>query len=107
LDPVVTRVVLDRMRQPATEACDDPFSSLTAQERRVVALVAEGKTNRDIGLELALSEFTVKTYVSRILKKLNLSRRVALSTFAVSRPLLAPLAATWMSRIGVPSYAGC
>ena len=53
---------------------DDPLV-LTAQERRVLALVAEGKTNKEIGVALALSEKTVKNYLSNVFDKLQVSRR--------------------------------
>ena len=73
LDPDVTGKVLERVR--ASRGEDPAIASLTEQERKVLAGLAEGKTNREIGETLFLSEKTVKNYVSRILDKLGLSRR--------------------------------
>jgi DNA-binding NarL/FixJ family response regulator len=72
LDPEATRLVLDRLRRPERE---DPLSHLTAQERRILDLIAEGLTNRQIGVEMFLAEKTVKNYVSSLLGKLGLQRR--------------------------------
>lgn len=73
LDPDVTGKVLQRLRESRAE--DPALASLTDQERKVLAGLAEGKTNREIGESLFLSEKTVKNYVSRILDKLGLARR--------------------------------
>jgi DNA-binding NarL/FixJ family response regulator len=73
LDPDVTGKVLERLRE--TRAEDPALASLTEQERKVMAGLVEGKTNREIGEAMFLSEKTVKNYVSRILDKLGLSRR--------------------------------
>ena len=78
LDPAITEMVLNRMRRlsaPAPEAPEDPLESLSEQERKILPLIADGKTNREIAAALYLSEHTVKTYVSSLLQKLNLSRR--------------------------------
>jgi two-component system, NarL family, response regulator DevR len=75
LDPRVTSAVLDRLRRGTTAADADPLAVLSEQERRIVPLIADGKTNRDIAGALHLSEHTVKAYVSDILRKLHLSRR--------------------------------
>jgi DNA-binding NarL/FixJ family response regulator len=78
LDPRVTAAVLDRLRRaPAGEA--GPLAALSEQERRIVPLIAEGKTNRQIADALYLSEHTVKSYVSGVLKKLRLARRAELA----------------------------
>jgi two-component system response regulator DevR len=74
LDPRVTSVVLDRLRRGSTAEAS-PLAVLSEQERRIVPLIADGKTNRDIAAALHLSEHTVKAYVSDILRKLRLSRR--------------------------------
>ncbi|MDP9252918.1 MAG: response regulator transcription factor [Chloroflexota bacterium] len=79
LDPDVTGKVLERLRE--TRAEDPALASLTDQERKVVVGLAEGKTNRDIGEALFLSEKTVKNYVSRILDKLGLSRRAEAAAY--------------------------
>ena len=74
LDPAVTQRVLDRLRDGgASEPAEQ--RSLTRQERRILELVAEGLTNRQIGEKLFLAEKTVKNYVTSILTKLGLSRR--------------------------------
>ena len=79
LDPDVTGTVLKRLRESRAE--DPALSSLTEQERKVVACLADGRTNREIGEALFLSEKTVKNYVSRILDKLGLSRRAEAAAY--------------------------
>ena len=79
LDPVVTQQVLDRLRVPEEH---DPLSVLTDRERRVLDLVAEGRTNRQIGEELYLAEKTVKNYVSSLLSKLGMERRSEAAAYA-------------------------
>jgi DNA-binding NarL/FixJ family response regulator len=73
LDPQTTSRVLERMRTQATAR--DPLDVLTDQERRIVELIGEGLTNREIGLRMFLAEKTVKNYVSSVLSKLGLVRR--------------------------------
>jgi DNA-binding NarL/FixJ family response regulator len=80
LDPALTQKLLDRMR--AGGPSDERLSRLTVRERRVLDLVAEGKTNREIGAELFLAEKTVKNYVSNILSKLGMRRRTEAAVFA-------------------------
>jgi DNA-binding NarL/FixJ family response regulator len=83
LDPAVTRTVLARVRQ--TEHREhDPLAALTDQERRVLELIAEGLTNRQIGERLFLAEKTVKKYVSSLLAKLGLQRRAQAVAFAAA-----------------------
>jgi DNA-binding NarL/FixJ family response regulator len=79
LDPDVTGKVLERVRQSRNE--DPAIAGLTEQERKVLAGLAEGRTNREIGEQLFLSEKTVKNYVSRILDKLGLSRRAEAAAY--------------------------
>ena len=81
LDPAVTEKVLERVRRIATGTYTDELSSLTAQEQRILMLVAEGKTNKEIASEVFLSDKTVKNYVSSILSKLNLERRAQAAAF--------------------------
>ena len=81
LDPAVTEKVLERVRRIATSAYTDEFAQLTAQERRILLLVAEGKTNKEIAAEVYLSDKTVKNYVSSILSKLNLQRRAQAAAY--------------------------
>ncbi len=73
LDPRATLQVLDRMRTQVSAA--DPLAGLTQQERRILDLIGEGLTNRQIGERMFLAEKTVKNYVSSLLSKLGLDRR--------------------------------
>jgi two-component system, NarL family, response regulator DevR len=81
LDPTVTATVLNRMRRLAAAADDDPLAPLSEQERNILPLIAEGKTNRQIAAALSLSEHTVKSYVSNILQKLHLVSRAEAAAF--------------------------
>ena len=81
LDPAVTEKVLERVRRIASGAYHDELSQLTAQEQKILMLVAEGKTNKEIAAEVFLSDKTVKNYVSSILSKLNLERRAQAAAF--------------------------
>ena len=75
IDPGVTGMILGWMRKVAEGPNDNPFASLSNQERQILPLIADGKSNREIGADLSLSESTVKTYVSHLLQKLHLVRR--------------------------------
>jgi DNA-binding NarL/FixJ family response regulator len=81
LDPAVTEKVLERVRRIATSPYTDEFAQLTAQEQKILLLVAEGKTNKEIAAEVFLSDKTVKNYVSSILSKLNLQRRAQAAAY--------------------------
>ena len=81
LYPAVTGKVLERMRRIAANDQPDELSALTQQERKILALVAEGKTNKEIAAEVYLSDKTVKNYVSSILSKLNLERRAQAAAY--------------------------
>ncbi len=83
LDPTITGKVLERVRKGPDE--DPGLASLTDQERKVLEHVAEGKTNREIGEIMFLSEKTVKNYVSRILDKLGLARRAEAAAYMAKR----------------------
>jgi two-component system, NarL family, response regulator DevR len=80
LDPAVTARVLERLREGPRR--DPRLASLTDQERRVLDLVAEGLTNRQIGTRLGLAEKTVKNYVSSLLAKLGLASRTQAAIYA-------------------------
>jgi DNA-binding NarL/FixJ family response regulator len=80
IDPSLVERVLERIRLGSPE--DQQLSRLTEQERRVLDLIAEGKTNRQIGAELFLAEKTVKNYVSNLLAKLGMQRRTEAAVFA-------------------------
>lgn len=84
LDPVTTTRVLQRLRDQAERPePGNPYAALTEQERRVLELIGEGLTNRQIGERLFLAEKTVKNYVSSILAKLGLQRRTQAAVLAV------------------------
>jgi two-component system response regulator DevR len=83
LDPAVTRQLFTRVKSVPEPKEADRFSLLSAQEKRVVALVAEGKTNKEIGLELGLSDKTVKNYLSNAMEKLQMNRRSQAAAFFV------------------------
>ncbi|MBI5426517.1 MAG: response regulator transcription factor [Opitutae bacterium] len=75
LDPAVTTRVLNLVRHGAPQSEQDKLAQLSAQERRVLALVADGKTNKEIAEQMGLSDKTVKNYLSNIFEKLQISRR--------------------------------
>jgi two-component system, NarL family, response regulator DevR len=81
LDPAVTQRVLERIRTGADREPEE-LRSLTPQERRILELVAQGLTNRQIGAEMFLAEKTVKNYVSHLLAKLGLERRTQAAVLA-------------------------
>jgi len=81
LDPAVTGRVLERVRRIATSDQPDELAQLTSQEQKILLLVAEGKTNKEIAAEVFLSDKTVKNYVSSILAKLNLERRAQAAAY--------------------------
>ena len=87
LDPAVTEQVLARIRRVASGSASDELAELTPQERKILMLVAEGKTNREIAAEVFLSDKTVKNYVSSILSKLNLQRRAQAAAFVAKHRL--------------------
>ena len=80
IDPALTARVLDRVRNGPEE--HEELASLTEQERKILALIAEGLTNRQIGERMFLAEKTVKNYVSSILAKLGLERRTQAAVLA-------------------------
>jgi len=80
LDPAMTSRVLDRLRHGQEE--DERIASLTPQERKILDLLAEGLTNRQIGDRLHLAEKTIKNYVSNVLMKLGMARRTEAAVYA-------------------------
>jgi DNA-binding NarL/FixJ family response regulator len=80
LDPALTERVLERLREGPR--VDPRLASLTPQERRILDLIAEGCTNRQIAETMFLAEKTVKNYVSNLLSKLGMERRTQAATFA-------------------------
>jgi two-component system response regulator DevR len=87
LDPAVTQRVFQEVRKAVREEEASAFSSLSQQEKMVLKLVSEGKTNRDIAQNLFLGEGTVRNYVSSILSKLNVSNRAEAAAYAVEHNL--------------------
>ncbi|HLB23631.1 MAG TPA: response regulator transcription factor [Dehalococcoidia bacterium] len=85
LDSVVTQKVLERVRKANERKENDPLDALTDQEHKILLLIAEGKTNKEIAQEVYLSDKTVKNYVSNILNKLNLRRRSEAAAFIARR----------------------
>jgi DNA-binding NarL/FixJ family response regulator len=79
LDPRAAAAVMERMRAPKAA---DPLAALTDQERRILDLIGEGLTNREIGERMFLAEKTVKNYVSNLLSKLGLQRRTQVAVLA-------------------------
>lgn len=82
LDPAVTLKVLERIRNGEKPSEPDQLAALTAQERRILELIAQGMTNRQIGETLFLAEKTVKNYVSSLLAKLGVERRTQAAILA-------------------------
>jgi DNA-binding NarL/FixJ family response regulator len=80
LDPSVTARVLDRLRRGSEE--DERLRGLSEQEHRILALLVDGKTNRQIAEEMFLAEKTVKNYVSNLLGKMGMSRRTEAAVYA-------------------------
>ncbi len=80
LDPEAARRVMARMRDQARRS--DPLSGLTGQERRILELIGEGLTNRQIGDRMYLAEKTVKNYVSALFAKLGMERRTQAAAYA-------------------------
>jgi two-component system response regulator DevR len=83
IDPALTQKVFAKVREATRRAESDIFADLNEQEMKILALVAEGKTNREIAEKVFLSEKTVRNYVSSILSKLHLSTRAQAAAFAV------------------------
>ena len=81
LDPAVTTSVLDRLRKGKHLMRDERLARLSPQEERILTLIADGKTNREVGEELGLAEKTVKNYVSSILSKLEVARRAEAAAY--------------------------
>jgi len=87
LDPAVTAAVLERLRRAAHAEESGAFSELTEQERRVLAHLAHGASNREIATAMELAEKTVRNYVSNILAKLSLASRAQAAAFAIRNRL--------------------
>ncbi|MDT8897092.1 MAG: response regulator [Thermanaerothrix sp.] len=87
LDPAVTQRVFQEVRRAVREEEASAFANLSQQEKHVLLLVSEGKTNREIAKALYLGEGTVRNYVSSILSKLGVSNRAEAAAYAVEHNL--------------------
>ncbi len=87
LDPAVTQRVFQEVRKAVKEEEASAFSHLSQQEKHVLLLVSEGKTNREIAKALFLGEGTVRNYVSSILSKLGVNNRAEAAAYAVEHNL--------------------
>jgi DNA-binding NarL/FixJ family response regulator len=87
LDPAVTQRVFQEVRRAVKEEEASAFAHLSQQEKHVLLLVSEGKTNREIAKLLFLGEGTVRNYVSSILSKLGVSNRAEAAAYAVEHNL--------------------
>jgi two-component system response regulator DevR len=87
LDPAVTQRVFQEVRRAVKEEEAQAFQNLSQQERHVLLLVSEGRTNREIAKALFLGEGTVRNYVSSILSKLGVSNRAEAAAYAVEHNL--------------------
>jgi len=87
LDPAVTQRVFQEVRRAVKEEEASAFANLSQQEKHVLILVSEGKTNREIAKSLFLGEGTVRNYVSSILSKLSVSNRAEAAAYAVEHNL--------------------
>ncbi|MBK9991103.1 MAG: response regulator transcription factor [Verrucomicrobia bacterium] len=84
LDPAVTARVMKLLKTGSNQP--NLLDTLSPQERRVLALIAEGKTNKEVGLEMTLSEKTVKNYLANIFDKLNVTRRSHAAALYAQKP---------------------
>jgi two-component system response regulator DevR len=87
LDPDTTARVMRLVRAQSTGATSEDLSNLSPQERRVLALVAEGKTNKEVGESLGLSDNTVKNYLGSVFEKLHIKRRSQAAALYVQNTL--------------------
>ncbi len=90
LDPAVTKSVLDQWRAARQSLRDERLSRLSSQEERILHLVAEGRTNKEIARQLHLAEKTVKNYVTSILTKLEVARRAEAAAYLARHSVGAP-----------------
>ena len=88
LDPAVTSKVMERLRQLTAKEQDRALDVISVREKEVLALIAQGLTNKEIAEKLFISENTARNHVSRILEKLGLARRSEAAAFAAQHGLL-------------------
>jgi DNA-binding NarL/FixJ family response regulator len=85
LDPAVTGPLLARMRSLSTMDTNDQSTKLSPQERRILPLVADGKTNKEIAVVLGLSDKTIKSYLSNIFEKLQVTSRTQVAAMFIKQ----------------------
>jgi len=85
LDPTMTAIVLAKLRNTRQLLKDEKLARLSPHEERILGLIADGQTNKDIAQELHLAEKTVKNYVSSILSKLGVARRAEAAAYMARR----------------------
>jgi two-component system response regulator DevR len=85
LDPIATDRIVRRIRHLTEASAADPFSGFTPREYQILDLIAAGRTNKEIAVQITVSEKTVKRSVSVILSKLNLERRAQAAALYVGR----------------------
>ena len=95
LDPRAASQLMARLRDQSARR--DPLAGLSAQERRILELIGEGLTNRQIGERMFLAEKTVKNYVSALFAKLGMERRTQAAAYAVR---VSAASATWTAPTG-------
>ena len=83
LDPSITDTALEFVRRARSGLQEDHLAAISEQERNILLLIAEGKTNREIASALHLSEHTVRTYISTIFQKLHVSHRTAAAALLI------------------------
>jgi DNA-binding NarL/FixJ family response regulator len=86
LDPTITQRVLARMKAYSAQATERKGEQVSPQEQKVLALVAEGQTNKEIAAALGLSDKTVRNYLSNIFQKLQITRRSQAAALYARRP---------------------
>ena len=91
LDPSLAGQVMNLVKNRGTPGAAEKLNQLSPQERRVVALLAGGLTNKEIGDQLGLTEKTVKNYLATIFTKLNIARRAQAATLFTEAGKSAPL----------------
>ena len=88
LHPDIARKLMEQVSQMRSSIQESSINELTQREREVIRLVALGRNNREIALELFISEKTVKTHISNLLGKLNLEHRTQLAIYAIKNKLV-------------------
>jgi two-component system response regulator DevR len=85
MDPTVTRVLLNKLGRLAIDPTDSIIQPLSPQEQRILPLIADGKTNKEIATAMGLTEMTIKSYVQNIFRKLRITRRTQAAAWFMRR----------------------